>query len=70
MANKRELRVQLGDKLLPEAEAREIWDRFSLFMDNCGTLESFATQEGVASVKPAMKDGVPTLLVKPREMSQ
>jgi hypothetical protein len=70
MANKRELRVQLGDKLLPEAEAREIWDRFSLFMDNGGTLESFATQEGVASVKPAMKDGVPTLLVKPREISQ
>jgi hypothetical protein len=53
-----------------EAEAREIWDRFSLFMDNGGTLESFATQEGVASVKPAMKDGVPTLLVKPREISQ
>jgi hypothetical protein len=68
---KRILAVVLDDRPLDPSAAREIWDRFSLFMDSYAGAsvdgyQAFAAQEGVASVRPTVVKGTPTLIVMSR----
>jgi hypothetical protein len=65
-APRSKLAVEVDGKPLDEEAARDVWRRFSEFCDSGGTPAKFAEQEEVASVLPAVKAGVPTLLVKSR----
>jgi hypothetical protein len=49
---------------MPDAEARELWKRFSAHMDaHKGDLLGFAKAEGYASVHPGMGPDGPQLIV-------
>ncbi len=57
------LGVLVDGQPMPPDEARTFWGRFSAYMEeHKGDLAGFAKQEGFASVHPAMKEGVATLL--------
>jgi hypothetical protein len=57
------LRVRVDGVPLPDSEARAMWHRFSVWMeDHVGDLAGFARAEGLASVHPEMHDGVPVLV--------
>jgi hypothetical protein len=50
--------------VLPEAEARALWQRFSAWMEeHKGDLAGFAKAEGFASVHPELHGGEPVLVV-------
>jgi hypothetical protein len=52
------LAVIVDGTLLPEEEARAVWDRFSTHMDaHAGDLAGFAKAEGFASVHPTAEGG-------------
>jgi hypothetical protein len=52
------LAVSIDGMLLPEDEARALWDRFSAHMEaHAGDLEGFARSEGLASVHPTAGGG-------------
>jgi hypothetical protein len=58
------LAVLVDGEALPADKARELWARFSAYMEeHKGDLGGFAAQEGFASVHPSMKDGAAVLLV-------
>ena len=62
-AKKPSLAAKVDGTLLPEAEARALWERFSAHMDaNKGDLAGFAAKEGFASVHPGMEGGRPILI--------
>jgi hypothetical protein len=61
------LAVEVDGVKLGDDEAREVWARFSLFMDDQGDMQAFAKAEGVARVTTAIRAGVPTLIVTSRE---
>lgn len=55
--------MRVDGELLPEAEARAFWERFSTHMDaNKGDLAGFAAKEGLASVRPGMENGKAVLI--------
>lgn len=58
------LSVRIDGELMPEADARALWQRFSDHMEaNRGDLAGFATKEGFASVHPGVEGGRPVLIV-------
>ncbi len=58
------LGVLIDGEPMPPTEARELWARFSAYMEeNKGDLAGFARQEGFASVHPGMHAGGAVLLV-------
>ena len=62
--------MKVDGELLPEAEAKALWARFSTHMEsNRGDLLGFAKAEGFASVQPAVEGGKP-LLVASRSAPQ
>jgi|JI10StandDraft_1071094.scaffolds.fasta_scaffold13393_2 hypothetical protein len=61
------LAVEVDGVKLGDDEAREVWARFSAFMDDQGDMQAFAKSEGVARVTTAIRSGVPTLIVTSRE---
>src|SRR5579883_1503294 len=66
----RRLRVVVDGSELAEQEARELWQRFSAWMDrHHGDLAGFARAESLASVFPEVHDGEP-VLVASRTTSQ
>ena len=59
----RRLRVLVDGAELGEAEARDLWQRFSAWMDrHQGDLAGFARAEELASVHPEVHDGEPVLV--------
>lgn len=55
--------VLVDDVALPDDQARDLWGRFSAWMDeHRGDLAGFAAREGYASVHPAVDGGHPVLL--------
>src|SRR5580698_2750524 len=62
------LAATLDGVLLPEDEARALWDRFSAHMDaHAGDLAGFAKAEGFASVHPAAQNGRAVLVASRTE---
>jgi hypothetical protein len=57
------LAVEIDGVPLPDEDAVAVWRRFSEWMEEKNDLKGFAAEEGVASVKPTVKNGRPTLLV-------
>lgn len=58
------LSVRIDGQLMPETEARALWQRFSDHMEaNRGDLGGFAVKEGFASVSPGVEGGRPVLIV-------
>jgi hypothetical protein len=58
------LAVRIDGKELPEDEAREIWIRFSLHMDEHeGDLAGFAAANGWSSLSPEYQRGQAVLVV-------
>jgi hypothetical protein len=58
------LAVEIDGRALPEPEAREVWTRFSAWMDeHRGDLAGFARREGWASVRPDTRGGGAVLVV-------
>lgn len=58
-----DLAVKVDGELLPGAEAKALWARFSAHMgSNRGDLLGFAKAEGFASVQPAVEGGRPLLV--------
>lgn len=57
------LAVLIDGQLLPDAEARALWERFSDWMeDHRGDLAGFAAAEGLASIHPGVDNGRPVLV--------
>jgi hypothetical protein len=57
------LRVKVDGVALDDAEARAMWQRFSVWMDaHEGDLAGFARAEGFASLHPEMQAGEPVLV--------
>ena len=57
------LAVEIDGVALPDEDAIAVWRRFSEWMEEKNDLKGFAAEEGVAAVKPTVKNGRPTLLV-------
>jgi hypothetical protein len=55
--------VEIDGVALPDEDAIAVWRRFSEWMEEKNDLKGFAAEEGVAAVKPTVKNGRPTLLV-------
>jgi hypothetical protein len=61
----------IDGELLPDAEARALWERFSDWMeDHRGDLAGFAASEGLASVHPGVDGGRPVLVGSKRDTNQ
>ena len=57
------LLVRVDGDLLPDAEARAFWERFSAHMEeHRGDLAGFAAKEGFKSVHPGLEAGTPVLI--------
>jgi hypothetical protein len=62
------LRVLVDGVALPEEEGRELWKRFSEWMeDHKGDLAGFAASQGYASIRPATSGGAPVLVASRTE---
>lgn len=58
-----DLNVKVDGVLLPDAEAKALWARFSAHMEtHRGDLLGFAKAEGFASIQPAVDGGKPLLV--------
>ncbi|MGH7283990.1 MAG: hypothetical protein ACRELY_20885 [Polyangiaceae bacterium] len=61
--SERRLLVRADGELMPDADARAFWKRFSDHMErNHGDLAGFAKSEGFASVRPAVENGAAVLI--------
>jgi hypothetical protein len=57
------LRVVVDGVAMSDEDAIATWHRFSAYMDeHKGDLAGFAKQEGLASIHPAMENGLPVLV--------
>lgn len=57
------LAVLVDGVALPDDQARELWERFSTWMEeHRGDLAGFAAREGFASIHPGVDGGRPVLL--------
>ena len=66
--SERRLLVRADGELMPEADARAFWKRFSDHMEqHRGDLAGFATSEGFASVRPAVENGSAVLIASHSE---
>ncbi len=66
--SERRLLVRADGELLPDADARAFWKRFSDHMEaNQGDLAGFAKNEGFASVRPAVENGSAILIASHSE---
>jgi hypothetical protein len=64
----RPLLARVDGALLPEKEARDLWARFSAYMDeHRGDLGGFAKQEGLTSIRPSFEDGAAILIASHTE---
>lgn len=64
----RALLVRIDGELLSDQEARELWGRFSAYMEaHRGDLGGFAKSEGLASIRPSFEDGAAILLASHSE---
>jgi hypothetical protein len=64
----RTLLVRVDGELLPEKDSRELWGRFSAYMEeHRGDLGGFAKQEGFLSIRPSFEDGAAILLASHSE---
>ena len=64
----RALLVRVDGALLSEKEARDLWGRFSAYMEeHRGDLGGFAKQEGFSSIRPSFEDGAAILLASHSE---
>jgi hypothetical protein len=63
-STKARLAVEIDGARLGDDEAKEVWQRFSEFMDSTnGDAIAFALQEGVAAVVPKTANGQAILVV-------
>ncbi len=59
----RPLLVRIDGELLQEKAARDLWARFSAYMEeHRGDLGGFAKQEGLTSIRPSFEAGAAILL--------
>jgi hypothetical protein len=59
----RPLLARIDGALLPEKAARDLWARFSVYMEeHRGDLAGFARQEGLTSIRPSFEAGAAILL--------
>ncbi len=64
MASPPRLLVRIDGELVPEDEARTIWERFSAHMEaNKGDLAGFAAAMSMSSARPGLEGGRPVLLL-------
>jgi hypothetical protein len=57
------LRAYLDGVPLDDKDAKDLWGRFSAWMDaHRGDLASFARSEGFASIQPELRGGEPVLV--------
>jgi hypothetical protein len=64
----RPLLARVDGQLLPEKEARDLWSRFSAYMEeHRGDLGGFAKQEGLASIRPSFEAGAAILIASHTE---
>lgn len=62
------LQVLVDGVALPEEEGRELWKRFSEWMEeHKGDLAGFAASQGYTSVRPATSGGAPVLVASRTE---
>ena len=62
------LQVLVDGVALPEEEGRELWKRFSEWMEeHKGDLAGFAASQGYTSIRPATSGGAPVLVASRTE---
>jgi hypothetical protein len=66
--SERALLVRIDGALLSEKDARDLWSRFSAYMEeHRGDLGGFAKQEGFLSIRPSFEDGAAILIASHSE---
>jgi hypothetical protein len=67
----RPLLARVDGELLSEKEARNLWARFSAYMEeHRGDLGGFAKQEGLSSIRPSFEAGAAILIASHTEAQQ
>lgn len=67
----RPLLARIDGALLPEKEARDLWARFSAYMEeHRGDLGGFAKQEGLTSIRPSFEAGAAILIASHTEAQE
>lgn len=69
MSEESRLAVLLDGRALPDEEARAIWVRFSLWMDeHRGDFDGFAKQEGYVAARPETRGGKAVLVLSTKAL--
>lgn len=69
MSQESRLVVIVDNRALPDDEARAIWVRFSLWMDeHRGDMDGFAKQEGFVVARPETREGKAVLVLSSKPL--